>query len=474
MVIAGSCCSVGCWLLLLRWYSLRAHAGTPAFAFDKIPGHFDSPTLRSTTLILVVLILVYALMYGIIRKTSRLSPWTKSAVMVMILGSGIANILMYPVAAIDVFYYLAELKLTYFYHQNPYVLTFSPAFDADYFARFGWPLHVPLAYGPAWVLLGGVPAAVAGFDDLPRLLLAYKAFSFALLLLCGSIIYCYYDDSKHGWLGAFAFLANPLVIFEAVGNGHNDIMMAVFLLMAVLALKRRSWLTLPLLALSALIKVFSIALLPLFVLAMATRKWGRAILLPSGLVALALTCAVVAPFWSDGRMLHGMSQAMGFANNLQTASVFSFVSGYLQQHTPTTNLEFVRSAFGLLFVSLAGLIIWRVMVFDRVLVYVLLLLYTLIGSIQPWYWIPVVALLALRQDRGGSAYLLVSSAIGLLIYLLDVWARFDSGLSFVQRHLLGTVLLNVPIAAFLVFELIWPPHYPDTSTSNASTARPHA
>ena len=114
--------------------------------------------------------------------------------------------------------------------------------------------------------------------------------------------------------------------------------------------------------------------------------------------------------------------------------------------------------------------------FDRVLVHLLLLLYTLIGSIQPWYWIPVVALLALRHDRGGSNYLLVSSAIGLLIYLLDVWARFDSGLSFVQRHLLGTVLLNVPIAAFLVFELVRPalPCHPGTSTGNAGTARRHA
>jgi hypothetical protein len=266
------------------------------------------------------------------------------------------------------------------------------------------------------------------------------------------------------------------VIFEAVGNGHNDIMMTVFLLMAVLALKQHSWLTLPLLGLSALVKVFSVALLPLFVLAMATRKWGRAILLPSGLVALALTGVVVAPFWSDGRMLHGMLQAMEFANGLQTASVFSFVSGYLQQHMRAANIEFLRPSFGLLFVSLSVLIIWRVKALDRVLVHVLLLLYTLIGSIQPWYWIPVVGLLALRHDRGGSTYLLVSSAIGLLIYLLDVWARFDSGLSFVQRHLLGTMLLNMPIATFLVFDLVRPAsrRHPPILTRNAGITGPHA
>jgi hypothetical protein len=451
-MIAGSCCSIGCWLLLLRWYSLLAHASTPAFALDKIPGHFSSPVLQYTTLILLVLNLIYAMMYWIMWKTSTLSAWTRSAVIFMVVGSGIVNILIYPIAAIDVFYYLAELKLTYFYDQNPYIVTFSPAFDADPFARFGWPLHVPLAYGPAWVLFGGMPAALTGYHNLLQLLFAYKVFSFALLVLCASIIYSFHNDVKSGMLGAFAFLGNPLVIFEAVGNGHNDIMMTAFLLAAVLALKRRSWMTLPLLFLSALVKVFTVALLPLFLLMLVTRTWGRAILLPSGLVAAAITCMFVAPFWSDGRMLNGMSQAIEFANNLKTASVFSFVSGYLHQHMPGANLEFVRPLFGLLFLSLSGITLWRVKTFDRVLVHVLLLLYTLVGSIQPWYWIPVIGLLVLRHDVTGIAYLLVSSAIGLLIYPLDVWARFESGLPFAHRHLMGTILLSFPAFVFLVFD----------------------
>src|SRR4051794_7653507 len=114
-------------------------------------------------------------------------------------------------------------------------------------------------------------------------------------------------------------------MFGGVCNRHKDIIITVFLLLAPPALKRRSWLTLPLLVLSALVKVFGVALLPLFVLSMVARRWGRAKLLPSAVAALALTCGVVAPFWADGRMLHGMSQAMAFANNLKTASLLSFV-----------------------------------------------------------------------------------------------------------------------------------------------------
>jgi hypothetical protein len=84
---------------------------------------------------------------------------------------------------------------------------------------------------------------------------------------------------------------------------------------------------------------------------------------------------------------------------------------------------------------------------------VLLLLYTLAGSIQPWYWIPVIGLLCLRPDWIGFSYLSLASLLGLLIYFIDIWARFHTSLSFAQRHLLGTLLLNLPIIGFLGLEL---------------------
>ncbi len=36
------------WLALYQWYSLFVHHATPYFAFEKVPGQFDSPILRAT------------------------------------------------------------------------------------------------------------------------------------------------------------------------------------------------------------------------------------------------------------------------------------------------------------------------------------------------------------------------------------------------------------------------------------------
>ncbi len=452
--VSCSLLTLGCWLLLLNWYSLVDHYATPGFAFDKIPGHFQSTTLRYTALLLCTLMLLYGLNYWLIRSAPSVSKAIKLSTIVMIGGAGTINVLLYPITAIDVFYYLAELKLAYGYRQNPYLVSFVPSFAADPIARFGWPLHVPLAYGPAWLLIGRLPTALTGFDDLLGLLLGYKTFSFLLLLLGGLLVYHYHADERSRWLGAYAFLANPLVLFEAVGNAHNDLVMTVFLIAAMLAIKRRSVLALPLLALSALVKVFTLVTIPFFLLALWTRKWNWSKILCSALLALAAVVGVLAPFWANGKMLGGMLQGMAFANNLKTASVLSFTGTLLQQYgAPERVLSSVRWVFGGLFVVAAALIMWRSRNFERVPVYVLLLFYTLAGSIQPWYWIPVIALLALKHGRIGFAYLVLASALALLIPLVDVWARFNSGWTFPQRHLLGTLLLNVPALGLLWIEL---------------------
>jgi hypothetical protein len=201
--------------------------------------------------------------------------------------------------------------------------------------------------------------------------------------------------------------------------------------------------------------VFALVLAPFFVLEIFMRKWRSTKLILSALLAFVVTFAVVSPFWANGRMLGGMLDGMTFASNLPTASILSFMGTYLRQRqaSPET-LSAVRFAIGCLFVIAALIVMWKVRDFERVLALQLLLCYTLVGSIQPWYLIPVIALLALKYDSIGFSYLCLASALGLLIYLIDVWARFGSGLQFAQRHLLGTLLLNIPILGFLGLELM--------------------
>jgi hypothetical protein len=230
--------------------------------------------------------------------------------------------------------------------------------------------------------------------------------------------------------------------------------MIVFLLAALLALKRGSWLAGPLLAVAGLIKVFAVVLIPLFAMGMVVRKWSPAKILVPALPATMVVFVVVEPFWAHGKMLAGMLGGMNFANSLKTGSLLSFAGTYLQQHHASGHaFSTVRFVFGGLFVLSAFVITYKLRKFERVLAYVLLLLYTLAGSIQPWYWIPVIGLLSLKPDWIGFSYLSLASVLGLLIYFIDIWARFHTSLSFAQRHLFGTLLLNLPIIGFLGLEL---------------------
>jgi hypothetical protein len=451
VVACGGLLAIGCWLILADWFSLREHFATPSFAFDKIPGHFSSWIIRGSLLLFLALTGIYAFQCWLLRRTRVFSWRLKVALVGATIGAGVANILIYPVAAIDIFYYFAQFKVAFHYHQNPYLLSFLPTFADDPLAGFGWPLHVPSAYGPAWLLIAGLPTALAGFDDLLQLLLVYKTLSLILVLLCGWVIAMYHGDERSKWLGMFLFVANPLVLFESVANAHNDILMTFFLLAAVLAVRRRSWLVLPLLALSALIKVFSLILVPIFVLAMVRARWSMETVLHSIVGAIVVTCAALAPFWAGGQMIGGMLEGMAFAEGLRTASPASMISAFLQeqQASPSTLLA-VRIALGSVFLLSSALLVWKSRDFERMLVYVLMIFFMLLGALNPWYLIPLIALLALRPDRQALAYVVVATALGLVIYQVDIWARFESGLPLMRRHLLGLFFLPLPMIGLLL------------------------
>jgi hypothetical protein len=453
--ISFAAITVVLWLVLYSWYALFDHYTTPGFAFDRVPGHFDSDTLRYTALLFLALSLIHFANYWVISRASSISGMLKLATIITVLGSGAINILIYPAGAIDLFYYVAQLKLTFYYQQNPYLVTFVPMYVDDPFAKFGWPLTVSPPYGPAWLLISGSVTVFAGFDDLLRVLLTYKTFSLMLVILSGVLIARYQDDDQSKWLAAYSFVANPLVLFEAVGNGHNDIVMTVLLLAAVLALKKRSSLALPLLLLSALVKIVTIVLLPLFILTMYSRMWERRKILLSALLAFVVVVVVVAPFWSNGNMIGGIVRGMEFAHNLKTASIFSLAREYLQQqHVSAETLSLLRLGFGGLFAVSAFVVMWKSEELEWALVDILLLFYSLVSSLHPWYLIPVVGLLTLRHERVAHAYVFLASMLGLLFYPVDIWARFNAGFPTFQRHLFLAMFLTLPMLGLLGFQ-IW-------------------
>ncbi|HYO29953.1 MAG TPA: hypothetical protein VER37_05170, partial [Thermomicrobiales bacterium] len=56
------------WTVLANWYSLPANRDNTHFAFEKLPGQWDSPVLRGTLLLFLGLALAYALGFALLTR----------------------------------------------------------------------------------------------------------------------------------------------------------------------------------------------------------------------------------------------------------------------------------------------------------------------------------------------------------------------------------------------------------------------
>jgi hypothetical protein len=476
LFLAVCLAAIGCWGALFRWYGLFENRNNTHFAFEKVRGQFDSPTLRWTLALFVAIAVLYAVGYGLIRRAPRLSRTMKLGIAAAVLGPGAINILLYPVGALDVFNYLIEIKLTYFYDVNPYLETFK-AYRHDSFALPAFLIDTRLFYGPVWLLVSWLPGVVIGYDDVIHSLVALKLLNAVLLGLTGLAIYRYHgDDERRRWLAVYAFLANPLILFEGLANAHNDVMMTCFLIGALVALRAKSGWAGVLLAASALVKFFTGVLAPLFVVVALLRRWSwRRIAVAVGLTG-AIVVLACSPFWAGGEMVTGLRKGTSASQEMDHVSVYSLAQQYERQReterlqsnlafgkrligTPKLSAEAkerLQRIFGGLFVVAAMILVFGVKrgrPVEAAAVDTLMLFSLLLTNLYGWYLIPIIAILALRRDRLGTGYLLIATGLGLAYYPMYVWGHFNSGWEKLHVHLFLALFLTVPMLVYLLAEV---------------------
>jgi hypothetical protein len=483
--------SAASWILFAWWYSLPANETNTHFAFEKVPGGFASPVLRGTLLLFLMLGAIYAGGYLLISRQERLSSGARIAIVAMVCLPAIANLFVYPVGALDIFNYMIELKLTYGYGQNPYLVTFA-GYRADPFALPAFLVDVPLFYGPVWLIAYGLPVALVGFETIVGLLGALKLFNLGLLVLTGLVIYRSQADDRAGWLGVYLFLANPLVLFEGVGNGHNDVLMTLFLVAALVAFRHKSVVAGPMFALSALVKLFTIVLAPLLLAVMLRDRWGWRRLALAGSLALLVAVISVTPFWADGAMVEGLREGTAKSQEMNHVSVLSLAQQAVGTRSvssglaplfaigngpsssassassplPSSRAKFVlglplveaRKALvsrvcTVVFVALAlaiAVAVARGRAMEAGVVDTLMLFSLLLTNLFPWYLIPIVASVALWQNRRALAYVFAGTTLGLAYYPAYVYARFGSGWDELTLHLFLALFLTVPMLIYLI------------------------
>ena len=170
-------------------------------------------------------------------------------------------------------------------------------------ASFGWlPVHGPSPYGALWtwteVLAASLTGSVAGA------LLLLKALVIVASLGCAVVIWKILGRVRpeDRLLGTLVYLWNPLVVVEFAGEGHNDAVMILFVLLSLLfTVTARPALS----AMGAVVGVLVKYLPVIFAPAQAiylwrTRRSTRSLALSAALAlayGLVLTAALYWPFW---------------------------------------------------------------------------------------------------------------------------------------------------------------------------------
>lgn len=370
-------------------------------------------------------VITFAVLSGLYYFAWRLCRGPQPRLMWLTLLGGLlainaAMLWLYPIDAADIFDNISRGRITAVHGGNPFYNI--PKEYADPFLAYdAWP-QTRSAYGPLWEMMAAGTSWLVGGDKLANVL-GYKllglAFYFGCIALIAAMLNRHAPD--RALQGVCLFALNPLVIYETAGNGHNDVVMAFFIMLGMWTLTRRRF-TLAALALTAgaLVKFIPLLLLPIAVAA-ALRALISLRIRIYYLLITVFACATLivigyAPFWRGGDPL-----SISRRESLFTASLPALVQAHLEGALGVGQSQVVVGRAAL---ALTGLVVaaalWRTWVEKdwlspiRASTFVLLfyLLFTCLWF-QSWYTLWPLALAAILPEGETSriAVLLSYSAL---------------------------------------------------------------
>lgn len=230
---------------------------------------------------------------------------------------------MYPVTAVDVIDYASQIRVMTIHHANPLTIP-AGSFPGDPFVAYNPYYFIPASYGPLWAVLSALFSFPAG-DHILRAVLLQKLLSIVACLGCMVWVWLLTKRlcPERRWQAFVFFAWNPLVLFEVGANGHNDSIMAFFLLAGLYALLAERWywqaLALPLLVASVLVKWTTILLLPLAIVYLLRggrlRCWGLPALALGTVLTVGYAVPLVLPFLDPKHTLGVFLQSRTFGGS---------------------------------------------------------------------------------------------------------------------------------------------------------------
>jgi hypothetical protein len=292
-------------LLFVRPWNLLVLYAQPLLDLRRLS--VDDPLARWQLLIGFVLL---GLLYWLGWRTALRAQGRMAWVLVLAGAaiSGVILLFLYPFDAADLFDNIMHGRILGVYGANPFEQV-AADFETDpFYGYVGWH-RFPSAYGPGWELIAAGTARLAG-DSILANVFAFKALGGLFLVGCIAVVaslLC--RTAQERALSSVLLLAwNPLILYETLGQGHNDVVMLFCILGCVGCLACGRY-TLAVLALvtGALLKFVPLMLLPVAGLVALrglpdTRARLRFAFVTS-CAAVILVLLAYAPFWSGAETL---------------------------------------------------------------------------------------------------------------------------------------------------------------------------
>jgi alpha-1,6-mannosyltransferase len=268
----------------------------------------------------------------------------------------------WPLTSSDVYGYVFQGRIVAVLGENPFVhLNGDFAADPFYFCVTFRNQPASYGYGPLWIAIEAVLGWLAR-DRLMLNLVLFKGLAAGLHLLSTVLVYGTLSRVAPQWrvAGMLLYAWNPLLLYELVGNGHNDAAVAVLVLFGLyLASRDRGLLAVPVLSAAALVKPVALLWLPLVVVWLVAQRAGW----PGRLKQAVVLCAVAllsvaigfAPFWGGTNTFQGLqAQSNVHGNSLPNVLIVAMSSVW-----PGAKEQIVDGVKAITGLALATFFVWQ-------------------------------------------------------------------------------------------------------------------
>lgn len=243
---------------------------------------------------------------------------------------------------------------------------------------------------------------LTGVNMMRAFIITFEVFFFLAILLRGR-------NKEHTYI--YAYLLNPLVIVEGVGNIHFEAIMLPFLALALIDFMPKRYLSSALPFTSAiLVKLNPLILAPMLVF--KTRPKVRFYFIMITLFMLFVFLGMMEP-WT---LFKDFDKGLGlyFGTFEFNGSIYYALREIIWGFIGYNPIAYLAPALAVLSLILIIAVSWkwrRANIFELALV-IFLIYYLLASTVHPWYLIPIVYL-AIRSDR---TYILIWSFTAIFSY----------------------------------------------------------